>query len=919
MKKSILTLLLMLVSLATFAEDWTRPVSTDYEDRYVIYAQPKVNGTLNSTVQICAMIDGQVRGIATYEQDGINQPVKAFVLQVYGNQEDQGKTITFKIKYDELVYKSTKTLTYSHGGTYQTIPFVLNVDAITGVSITNPLEIIQNTGTTYDLTDDVTIQYGGTTGESSLDTDLTPLTYTWDYSNSSDCFSVNANNVLTVNGYGENKYLGLEVTGGVQGALTGFSKTAYTEVTTKKPAVPVTSLSLSLSSITVNVMECVWDYVDPLVTILPADADNKDFDLVPNDAEAVDALGSKYTALKPGTFNFKVVSAENSAIYAPITINIVQPVTLIQWSGEGTGITIWKGDNAFTEIAKNVTVQPANATDKTLTYSCDDAAAFDADGIALKKGTFTVNVGAEKAAVGLNPLPVSVTVKQHVTSITATPSTVTVNVGDNVVDYILQNTTITVLPTDADDKTYNVIPSSTDESVFPNNIATTAGTYTWTIQSVQDPTVTASITVNVIVPVTFTLPQKIDATLLTPGQGAITNVTGNFNANLVTFQTGSDDAEIVMSGNNIIVTGKKIASGQASVSYDGKSMGSFNYNIGAEVKLKEGWNWVGTYTTGSVALQDDQNNYLASYFSGDNMIMEARSQSKLLYNDTENYGVFGTITSFNPETMYKIRVKGDRSIYPTGDPVEIPVMQTATKGYTWFAYTVIGDHSFDFINSAKSANAYDGCLIIGKDGFAEFNDGAWVASAGFKLETGKGYIFYQPQAEQMYLQFADHYQYEAPSTSAKGSFAQAADVWQYDANAYADNMAIVAKLNNVPADPRYTVGAFVGEECRGKGTFVTDDVMFINVAGQSGEKVNFRLCDTQTGNCIDILEGMNYTMKAGSIKSPVMLNAEYSITGVNDAKSETSVSTEAVNVLGQAVSASAKGIVIVNGKKFYNK
>ena len=54
-------------------------------------------------------------------------------------------------------------------------------------------------------------------------------------------------------------------------------------------------------------------------------------------------------------------------------------------------------------------------------------------------------------------------------------------------------------------------------------------------------------------------------------------------------------------------------------------------------------------------------------------------------------------------------------------------------------------------------------------------------------------------------------------------------------------MCIVAKVKGVEPSDKYSVGAFVNGECRGKGTYVTDDVMFITVAGQNGDVVSFKL------------------------------------------------------------------------------
>lgn len=926
MKKSILSFLLMFVTMATFASRWTAPATGEYSDRFVVYTQVNINGApRNYDVEVAAFIDGQVRGVADASKINNNG---LLALEVWGDDEDNGKTVTFKIAYNNLVYKSTKTLSYKYQSTQTPIPFVLNVDAITGVSLTNPIELEQNIGTTYDLSNDITLLYEPLNvdgapaqytklNETTLDTDVTPLTYDWN--TGSTCFEIQANNILKVNGYGESQPLELKLHGPSSNGGQ-FEVSANTSVTITQPIVPVTSLTLSQSSFEMYVGENAATYLNSMITILPADATNKQWFLYADaGTPARAAIDADNIARVAGTYTYKVMSLANADAYAEVTITIKQKVESLSWDTSDMKIELWKGENAYTAIAGHVTVNPANATDKTLTFTCADQAAFSATGIAQKKGSFTVYVGAVDAGADLNPLPVTVEVKEKVESITATPNTISVKVGDLVDDYIKDNVTITVLPATASNKEYTVAPKASDASAFPGMKATTPGTYTWVVTSVQNPEITADITVNVITPVSFNVPDFIDLTILTPGQGAITDIEGDFNPALVTFEGQGSFVDVSFDGTNIIVNGKMLGDGEFQVNYDGEQMGVTSFNVGAEIKLESGWNWMSNYTESSIALkQAGSTDYITEYFTGTSKILEARSQKDLLYNDTENYGVFGTIDEFESNTMYKVRVEGDRSLIPTGYVDDATPLSVSTKGYTWIGYPVVGDHSIDYINNENLVQAYTGCLIMGKDGFAEHSNGKWVASAGFKLETGKGYIFYQPEARDLSLDFGDHYVTEAFTSNAKAAFSKN-NVWSYDASSFADNMAIVAKIDGIEASSRYSIGAFVGDECRGKGEFVTNEVMFINVAGIAGEKVNFRLYDSETGCYSDVLESMSYTMKKGTVGSPVTLTPEATITGISKVATSMQSNAKVFNVQGQQLNGNAKGIVIINGKKVVKK
>ena len=140
-----------------------------------------------------------------------------------------------------------------------------------------------------------------------------------------------------------------------------------------------------------------------------------------------------------------------------------------------------------------------------------------------------------------------------------------------------------------------------------------------------------------------------------------------------------------------------------------------------------------------------------------------------------------------------------------------------------------------------------------------------------------------------------------------------AEVWKFDASRFADNMAIIASVEGLRNPEQYTIGAFVGEECRGKGSLAQDDIMFINVAGKSGEKVTFRLYNTFTGEYFDVNETVTYSAKAGTLRAPVRLSSPV-VTGISSVKS---VHDDGAifNLAGQRLDKMQKGINIVGGRK----
>ena len=82
--------------------------------------------------------------------------------------------------------------------------------------------------------------------------------------------------------------------------------------------------------------------------------------------------------------------------------------------------------------------------------------------------------------------------------------------SSTVFDTVLEKVNIEVLPETADNRSYTVRPVANDAISFPDFIASTAGIYTWEVVSDQNPEVKTNITVNVLTPVSFTVPESIE-------------------------------------------------------------------------------------------------------------------------------------------------------------------------------------------------------------------------------------------------------------------------------------------------------------------------------------------------------------------------------------------------------------------------
>lgn len=128
-------------------------------------------------------------------------------------------------------------------------------------------------------------------------------------------------------------------------------------------------------------------------------------------------------------------------------------------------------------------------------------------------------------------------------------------------------------------------------------------------------------------------------------------------------------------------------------------------------------------------------------------------------------------------------------------------------------------------------------------------------------------------------------------------------------------MAIVAEIENLENPEDYTIGAFVGDECRGMGKVVKDGKMMINVAGQSGEIVSFRLHNENTGEFIPLETEVHYSQRLGSLKSPKIMTAP-KLSGISEITTDDNDEESYYDLSGRKVEGNiSTGIYIVKTVK----
>ena len=530
-----------------------------------------------------------------------------------------------------------------------------------------------------------------------------------------------------------------------------------------------------------------------------------------------------------------------------------------------------------------------------------------------------------------------------VTSITLSPTSITATIGDNYLTKIAELVTVTVLPANATDASWttSIDPSST--ATLEGNVISAPGMLKVIIASASNPEVTATLTINIPTPVSFNYPADLVLSKLHATPVAFTNLTGDdFDKSLITIvfndaTSGMPCATAVMSdasGMNWNFTGQYVGTYNYRVYYDGTPMRSTTngtagvVHIPAEVALNNtGWDWISLYAFGagqtSYPLTGGGGDYLAwMNLDASNKIIEIRSQSALLYNDA-TWGFIGDITELTPAGgMYKVKATyadaGSCVIDLGVDCVPITsttaVYNTIQTGYTWISYPL--ETATTIAQTQLATNAQSGDMIIGKTTSATFNGTTWLP-ADFTFQPGKGYIYYTTGGGGFRPNFnapaGGGVKGASPALHQEEKMAEPSP-WTYDASPFADNMPVIAALEGLETGERFSIGAFVGDECRGEGAAIDGNLFIINVAGKAGELVHFRLYNKATAEFSDLDQSIVYTSMQGSLRAPVKLSGSGVVDGI---QTTTDIPTfnDAYNLAGQKVGRGYRGIVVTNGRK----
>lgn len=341
----------------------------------------------------------------------------------------------------------------------------------------------------------------------------------------------------------------------------------------------------------------------------------------------------------------------------------------------------------------------------------------------------------------------------------------------------------------------------------------------------------------------------------------------------------TDDTPVLEIGDRIEgknewkVTANRLGNYNVSISY-GQFAPRSEVEIGQRLLLGEGWSWISLF-----ANKVGQDLFYKYFYDA----QEVRSQYMLVYNDPE-YGFFGDLKELTTAEAYKVCVKDsahfdmflyDGGVYNYNTGRDINLM----PGWTWVSNPYCFDHDLQ-VAFGKATFANDSRIVSKNDGFATFQDGQWVGTLT-RFNAGEGYLVYNAAAENAFVSFAAEGVIPKAEPRSVASARRAAEqsVWSYDGSRFADNMSVICQPTTELEADRYTIGAFVGDECRGEGRMINGR-FFVTVHGEMGEKVSFRLYDALTGEYFVLDDAVDFASTVGTYQRPMALNTP-TLTGID--------------------------------------
>lgn len=900
--------------------------------------------SFDANTYLGAFIDGECRGLAEVSQKSVSdtKTIYYFALRVKGSDTDNGKAISFRLSIPganmSYIYNDLKpaanAVTYTNNGTTGKLSALYTLKFIRPYyySIVQP-EVSVKVGAEFNLLDHITFE--------PANANIPEMNWTMGQGEKENEYaSIKGNTFKALKSTG--KYGSVSVSPN----LWDMKPTGqYTKVSIRviQPATSIELRDEYKNGITVNLGDtaALNTVLRSGYTTAPADC-NEELTWKSNDETALlPMIGSdigKFNPVKAGTYTM-TLSGENASVDLKVTV--IKPVEYITPVGRVKEIKMYIGDNLLSILPSGYKVMPEDATDRSVRYevlpSYNQDQEFKYNEILEDNGSegiFARKPGRARIAIISNQNPQAtctyeVIVKDGPTNITFKQEEMTFlmpikdtdkwdiseDIRNNIImtpswpkyeeyesyDIAQSNLDISSL-TDAVKLYYDFKKDSLSASVVKvgegwidisysseRTIATEEGLRNdeYEISNHFHVTIMESLKgfkvdgyVDMVSTETrdFVLTPDPVGAEVDPSRVEVTITPDSYVS-----EEWKSMVEIVPTDETMLnYTIKPHSVGRATISVklDGVEVATSHVGIGQRYMQKAGWKWASLYGGGV--------RWNSPEYELGNVVEEIRSEDALLHNDPE-YGYFGDLNRLEPGTCYKIKVKEEEPgllnlrIYPGGYEDMRPYRQIVPM-WNWLGNPYQYDHDINSVFSTEDANANKfnvGDRIVSKDnGFAEYNGEKWTGTLT-TLHAGLGYMYFNAASDTINMELK--YEWNMPQgTPVMNAPQHKQSVWTYNSAPFADNMTIVADLGNDYSAERFTVGAFVGEECRGEGEMI-EGKCFITVHADKGETISFKLHDAVSGEMRTINEQLPFAKMAGSFRTPQRMTVGGIVTGITAA------------------------------------
>ena len=936
MKKLFSLLSFLLIAAGAWA-DWYDPSSAYTQGDAVIYATVATNepGADAFSYEVGAFVDGVCIGNAKPMED---KPI--YVIRARGNEDIVGKTIEFRAYNEssrtEFALTPDQTITFQLTGTYgyPSKLVTLTLKAATNYELA---DIELEVGEEVNLLDYLTM----TPSDATF-----PLNATWNYT------SYSSGGNVTIEG---NIMKGLAPDRGQIYLYIGTQDFYTCEYQVVKRATAINILTEEFqvnkgqSDKLTRFLSNTWDAAQAY-GLTPSDATDEVYWELKNDGvietseQEVEIPGGvtteiTYNPVKGGTTQVRpyFINKSGTKVYPAnnkwITIKVNVPVESISFNFTEGYINANVGDDIYQRLIDHLVFNPSDATNQNVTFSTTSTDKLTISGtsaVVKAKGSGTIKVTTADGGKTANlqfyfydPLK-EVTFSQNPLSIDreTTIDEAEAIIGNNIigdpervqVGKINVSGVISGIGEFDPDMWWMVNLTSNELEKGSATVTVTCGWYDYTTDNGGTLVwgTPKSFIVNIGVSLNgMTITVTPDTNDPTKGVITLTPDPADADINWADFPVKVD-----FDRDNRWNTIKLTDNGNGKTSYSAEMPGLYSVAPvgGADPKYFEvpyksvqasGWQWC----SNPYGRIDNEGNLFSKVFGDD--FAEARTFNDLLINDP-SWGLFGTMLNegIRQDEMYKLKMNGAHTGFIYGVLEDIPLEQPLSEGWNWIGSPFFFDRIL--IRAISTGSLVKNMVIASKsDGSAEWDGTKWVGDLT-AIKKGQGYLVYLPSGSRT-LAFEDEFEYDpgndSPIVGAPHHTAFSSP-WQYDHTQFADNMTMVATVEGIVDTDRYTIGAFVGDECRGEGEFI-DGLAFITVHGNVGEQVTFRLHDSYMGEFFDIDQKVTSKTRLGSLDAPVRLSSQGFTDGISTVHVDNGISGETYDANGRHLNGLQRGINII--------